>query len=429
MVHEREPLPSRSRGGQLTGTCLDGSPLATPLPPLAEHLPPELALLTVLDRPIAVDALVECVDWAVMTGLARHHRLSGQLATAVQERAGERGPLGTIAARLVQERDLRQARYDEEVLPQLDEMSQALGSVTIVPTLLKGVALVATGVCPAGERPMADIDMLVEPSSVDAATSALLRLGYESRAAAAERRWARHHHYQDPAWHHPSWPLPIEVHWGLQVPAHRLHFDPASLRRSDVALPSRVVRCLAPLDQLTHLALHFWHDRSYGLSGALGQLWDVRRCSPAADDARWSQVRHLALLRGHAQVLAAVLACSHLLLGGPSPARFPEVEDLVRDERCVSFAIRRVLAQRPPHIQLTMVTPDVHYRPGRMLLRIGSQFSRPLPLLRETYRGVPPHRVRLHHTRALLGLLRELVGSPVDSYAEFELDRWAHELT
>jgi hypothetical protein len=425
MANEGEPPRPTTPSSQ---PRVGDAPTAVRWPPLSAQLPPELVALTVLDRPAALQELADDVDWHVVTGLARHHRLSGQLATALQGHTGAREPLGGLATRLLQERDERRDRYAAEVLPQLDELCHALAVEGIVPTLLKGAALVATGVYSAGERPMADIDMLVDPARVDAASAVLLGLGYRSRADARSRAWARLHHYQDPAWHHPSRALPVEVHWGLQVPTHRLRFDPAALRHIDVAVGGTVVQCLAPNDQLTHLALHFWHDRSYGLTGALGQLWDVRRCSPDDDDARWSELRHRALLRGHAQVLAAVLACSHLLLGGPLPARFPEVAQVASDERCTSFAIRRVLAPRPRHIQLAMVTPDVRYRPGRVLLRIGSQFSRPLPVLRATYGEVDPWRLRLRHARAILGLTGRLIGSPIDTRAEFRLDRWAHEL-
>jgi hypothetical protein len=401
----------------------------SPPRPLADQLPSELRLLTLLDDPVHMRDLEHEVDWPLVTGLARHHRLTGQLATALQDRTSAREPLGTVATRLVRDQGRHRARYQHEVLPQLDELFRALDSVGVRPTLLKGAALVAMGVYAPGERQMADVDVLVDRTEIDATSTALTGLGYRPRVGTSARAWAREHHYQDPAWHHPVRPLPLEVHWDLQLPSHRLHFDPGSLRRIEIGLPtSTPARVLAPEELLTHLALHFWHDRAYGAEGALGQLWDVRRLSPASADPRWRTVRHRALLRGHARVLAAVLACSHVLLGGPVPVDFPEVGQLVRDQRCASFAIRRVLAQRPRHIQLLMVTPDVAYRPGRLARRVGAQLAKPGPLLSASYGDAPAWRLRVRHTRAILGLTGQLARSPIDTRAELELDRWAHDL-
>jgi hypothetical protein len=406
-----------------------GEPLTAIIwPALTEALPPELVVLTVLDQPRALGELADGVDWHVVTGLARHHRLSGQLATALQGHSGARESLGPIAARLLRERDERHDFYETEVLPQIEELSHALTPRAIRPTLLKGTALIATGLFSAGERPMADIDIMVDREQIDEVSDVLLGLGYRSRVDARTRAWARAHHYQDPAWHNAHRALPLEVHWGLQIPTHRLRFDPASLQRVDVPVGGAVLRCLAPGDQVTHLALHFWHDRSYGLPGALGQLWDVRRASPAADDPLWGAVRGRAARRGHVRVLAAVLACSHLLLGGPAPVAFPEVAELAGDERCVSFAIRRVLATRPQHIQLAMVTPDVNYRPLQVVSRVGSQFYKPLAVLRESYGTGGVWQLRLRHAHAILRLVGRLMASPVDTRAELQLDRWAHEL-
>jgi hypothetical protein len=400
-----------------------------PTRPLAGQLPSELRLLTVLDDPMQVRDLEGEVDWPLVTGLARHHRLTGQLAAALQHRTDAHEPLGTVATRLMKEQVRHRARYRGEVLPQLDELCRALDSVGVRPTLLKGAALVAMGVYAPGERQMADVDVLVDRAEIEATSTALADLGYGPRTGTSARAWAREHHYQDPAWHHPARPLPLEVHWDLQLPSHRLHFDPGSLRRIDIELPTGPSAMgLAPEELLTHLALHFWHDREYGADGALGQLWDVRRVSPPPEDPRWRTIRHRALLRGHASVLAAVLACSHLLLGGPVAIDFPEVSQLVRDQRCASFAIRRVLAQRPRHVQLLMVTPDVAYRPGRLARRVGAQLAKPAPLLSASYGDAPAWRLRLRHTRALLGLVQQLARSPGDTRAELHLDRWAHDL-
>lgn len=191
--------------------------------------------------------------------------------------------------------------------------------------------------------------------------------------------------------------------------------------------PTRVHR-LSDRDLLTHLALHFWRDRAEGRAGSLGQLWDVRRASPPHDHEFWVELRASAVHRGHPQVLAAVLACSHLILGGPLPDGFPEVAGMAQASATSAYAIRRVLAPRPMAVQLLMVTPDVDYRTRRVLNRVAAQFREPPAHLRETYGDRTSWRLWVHHARLLSRLLLELGRSPADTQAELRLDRWAHQL-
>jgi hypothetical protein len=400
------------------------------LPPLFEVLPPELAMLTTLDRPATFRALAEQVDWARMPDLARYHRLDGRLALAIDAWAGDVPAVpAEVREALDVERRRRRARFDRDVLPQLEEVCSALVSAGIQPTLLKGAALVCAGVLDGGTRPMADLDLLVARSDVTTAARVLGDLGYAVRAPASAQSWARANHYQDPAWYHPQRPLGVEVHWDLQVRRHRLWFEPGTLETVDLVLPSGLhVRRLNDRDLLTHLGLHFWNDRASGGSGALGQLWDLRLTSPDADHPLWGALHESAVRRGHQQVLATVLACSRLLLGGPAPDGFPAVAARADSEMTRSFAFRRILAPRPAAIQLVMVTPDVDYRAGRLFLRLAAQLRKPLPLLREAYGTDTPWRLRVRHAARVMSLLLELAGSPIDTRSELRLDRWAHRL-
>jgi hypothetical protein len=406
-----------------------GCDTVSELPPLYDLMPPELALLTVLDRPESVRTLLAQVDWGRMPDLARYHRLDGRLAAAITSCGHERAVPSDALATLEEERRHRGQRFDTEVLPQLEEACSALVSAGVEPVLLKGAALVCSGVVDGGERPMADLDLLVAASALAPATRVLRGLGYAARTPERTRTWARANHYQDPAWYHPERPLGLEVHWDLQPRRHRLWFEPATLETVDLVLPSGLrVRRLSDRDLLTHLSLHFWADRANGLPGALGQLWDIRAVSPAGGDALWPDLAEAAARRGHAEVLAVVAACSHLLLGGPDPDGYGMVGKAVELEATRSFVIRRVLAPRPTHIQLLMVTGDVDHRPLRMLTRVAAQIRRPGAELRTSYGALPAWRLRLRHVRRLTRLMSELVRAPMESRAELRLDRWAHRL-
>jgi hypothetical protein len=398
-------------------------------PPLVEVLPAELAVLALLDRPELLRDLAARVDWATLLPLASHHRLSGSLAAAI-ERCGEPSPVPpAVHDEVVLQRARVEVRSSSEILPQLEEVCDALVSVGVAPTLLKGAALVWSGMVPGGERPMADLDLLVAGRDVVAASQALERLGYRSTGSARTRRWARAHHYQDPAWRHPDRPLDVEVHWALQEHDHRLGFESSTLVTVPLGLPSgTTVKRLGDRDLLTHLCLHFWRDRADGGPASLGQLWDIRRVSPSADAPLWTELRSIALIRGHVQVLAAVLACSHVVLGGPLPPGYPEVRRMAASEELRSFAIRRVLAPRPRHIQLLMVTADVDHTAWRVVSRIAAQTRRRTAELRDIYGAGSAWRLRLRHVAATLALLGLALRSPLEAAAELRLDRWAHRL-
>jgi hypothetical protein len=398
-------------------------------PRLLDVLPTELALLASLDRTESVSELSARVDWPTLLPLADHHRLSGSLAAAV-ERCGDRCHVPpTLKDQLLLERAQRELRSYSEILPQLEEVCVGLASAGIVPTLLKGAALVWSGSIPGGERPMADLDLLIERTEIAATSRALEQLGYRCTGTARTRRWARSHHYQDPAWRHPDRPLDVEVHWALQEHDHRLGFETSTLETVPLPLPTgTTVRRLSDRDLLSHLCLHFWRDRADGGPASLGQLWDIRRVSPSADDPLWTELRAIARTRGHVQVVAAVLACSHLIVGGPSPPGYPEVERMATSEELHSFAVRRVIAPRPRHIQLLMVTSDVDHTSWRVVSRIAAQLRRPASELRGIHGAGSAWRLRLRHVASTLALLGLALRSPVEAAAELRLDRWAHRL-
>lgn len=400
-----------------------------PAPAVATSLPPELLALTALERPHALASACQDVDWELLVAVARRHRLLGQLWSAI-DAAGltHRVPVHEREAMATEWR--RRGRwFSTLVLPQLAEVCHALGTEGVNPVLLKGTALVCSGIVPAAGRPMSDIDVLVPREDVATASEVLLGLGYASRVSADERAWARRHHYQDPAWYHPDRPLAVEIHWDLMTRRNRLVFDHHSLGRTELVLPDgqRVSRLDAPA-QLTHLVLHFWRDRRAGGPAALGQLWDIHRARRTLSAQEWTDLRVSAEQRGHLQVLAAVLACDDVLIGGDATNRWPEVEILCRNQRLHAFARRRVASPRPTAIQLLMVTESVDYAPWRVATRLLAQFRRPQRALQVLYGPSPAWRSRLRHVATIIRLLVPLLRSPLATRTELSLDRWAHRL-
>jgi hypothetical protein len=399
------------------------------LPPLYRLLPPELALLTVLDQPALVAELFDRVQRDRVLALSCQHRLSGQLASSLQAATVERSFVLDGLEAVLPERDGRQAEFDDAIAPQLEEVCSALLSAGVEPTLLKGAALVCGGWLRAGERPMADLDLLIDRACLDSASHVMYDLGYRTRVSTDDRRWARLHHYQDPAWYHEDRPVGVEIHWGILEPRHRLAFDPGTLATTEVTLAGGTrVRRLEERDLLTHLCLHFWRDRADGLPGSLGQLWDIRHVAARARAPLWTDLFTIADERGHGEVLDAVLACSFLLLGAPPAETHPRIATTAARELTRSFAIRRVLAPRPEALQLLMVTGDVEYNPLRVVNRVAAQLARPVSQLRASYGDAPQWRLRLIHASRLARLIIGLARTPSDTLSDIRLDRWAHRL-
>jgi hypothetical protein len=407
---------------------VDDRPSATESIPasLVDQLPPELRALAYLDRPERWEGLVDEIDWTLLGGLARYHRLSGHLA-------GTLAALGTIAAaagvrsEAEADRMVTRERFQAELLPQLDELCLALLAVGVVPVVLKGASLVLTGATSAGDRPMSDLDILVPRDRARTAQRVLAELGYRTSVPTAARDRAWHRHYQDAPHHHPDKSFGVDLHWHIQYPKHRVPFEVTDLTSTELLLPTgTAVQRLSDQDELTHLCLHFWADREQARPGALGQLWDVAVASDRLDGGGWSAVREEAHRRGHARTLAAILALTDILLDKPAPPQFPEIADFARDEWLRSFAIRRVLAPRPAHIQLFMVTPDVPYTLFRTTTRAVSYLRRG-PAFPDGDRTSGPLAWG-RHTRHIIRLLARALRHPLDTYAEAMLDRWAHGL-
>ena len=403
----------------------------------AEVFPPELELLFCLERPEPLLAAAAQVDWSAAVALARDHRLEGRLHRALERcGAGDTSSPATASLRSAYE---QQAVFAELYLfPQLEAVCAALLDAGVTPTLLKGAALVAGGIVPAGVRPMADIDVLVPRARFANAQAALDRAGYRARVDARTRQRSVTRSYGDAPLHHREHPMSLDLHWHLQGPHHRHPFDPEALQTCELRLPggARVQRLTDP-DLLAHLCLHFWRDRAKGLPGPLGQLWDVHDLSVRLTDEGWERLVGDSPHRGHRGVVAATVALTHLLFAAPLPPRFPQAGRLADDPRLHAFTLRRVLAPRPPHLQMLVVTPDTTSRPYRMAtraishLRHGDPWPGPeaQPDPEAPLGAVATRRARARHAFHLLRLVGILARHPGRSRAELAIDRWAHDLT
>jgi hypothetical protein len=152
---------------------------------------------------------------------------------------------------------------------------RVLAPAGIESMLLKGQALILTGVMDPAERPMADVDLLVKQEQAASVLHLLQAAGYRLRGPTDALRASLDDQlpFEDPSG------VVFDVHWGVVTGGWRfrdvirLDYEGLWARSQRWDLDGVPVRVMAPVDQLLHLCSHLI------LSGATGHVWwqDLRR--------------------------------------------------------------------------------------------------------------------------------------------------------
>jgi len=193
--------------------------------------------------------------------------------------------------RLALQRDVRIASL-------IERLGAALRSAGIGAVGLKGTALRRLGLYRPGERPMADIDLLVRAEDSARATCALLSLDYLDAYVTQ-----RHRVFEPPdaratasPGEHPDNPLKIELHEtiGECLPVRRVDI-------TDGLFPAEPGAGLHPYrdnaELLRHLLLHAASNmRAHALRQV--QLHDIALLAPRLDAASWDKLLSTPEVRG-----------------------------------------------------------------------------------------------------------------------------------
>ncbi|HEY5023178.1 MAG TPA: nucleotidyltransferase family protein [Gemmatimonadaceae bacterium] len=158
----------------------------------------------------------------------------------------------------------------------LQESVAALAAAGIEVTLLKGAALALTVYTKFSERPMADIDMMVDPSRAAEAHAILQNTGWTIAIASHPGDTWRDHHHLPPLADTAGSCLRLELHTAPLVPGH-----PFRLNQKDIVVTARPIdlcgiRVLVPEPHLhaVHLAIHFAYSHQFA-SGGLNSFRDL----------------------------------------------------------------------------------------------------------------------------------------------------------
>jgi hypothetical protein len=246
--------------------------------------------------------------------LAAWHGVLG-LVLSRFEREGMLGSLEAGAPGGLSNR-LRVMRVQAAILSlECERVLEVLARARVGCLLLKGAALRRTVYRRPVERPMGDLDLLVEPSRVDGAIETLIDAGYARPPENLTDAYRRHHFHV--VLRHPSGFL-VEVHWALSRSDAPFRLDQAEFHRDSVPVENRnQVRCRIPSPE--HMVLHMASQNVEDGFSRLRRLVDLDRLLCAYPGLDWDRVLGSARTGGLRHVLAHSLRFTHRLLGTPLP--------------------------------------------------------------------------------------------------------------
>jgi hypothetical protein len=223
-------------------------------------------------------------EWQVASAVATMHGISALLANRLRWHgpAPWREFLDVQHARSV-ERDA----VIGELISRVDDALRAEATAAVG---LKGTAVRRLGLHRPGERPMADLDLLVDAAALPGIAAAMQRIDYVH--AFTSRRHAVYEPRQKPGplafGEHPAHPIKIEVHSAIA--------EPLPFRRVDIterlAAPVAAVGLVDYPDAaalVSHLLLHAAGNmRAHALR--LVQLVDIARLAPQMSRDQWRAI-------------------------------------------------------------------------------------------------------------------------------------------
>ena len=263
----------------------------------APYLPPPKALQAALRkttetlahelaRPTDLAPEWSDFEWQIARAVAAIHGVSPLLSGALRWR----GPPEWNDF-LVQQKAQTAARHAriEELLRLIDRDAGAEGICVVA---LKGAELHAMGLYAPGERPMADVDLLVRAADKERTTRLLESLGFHEYFSSHRHTAFKRHD------HAVNWALGEHAENGLKVELHEHIGEPLPLDTADVTewiFPTKRRAGLNPYQSraalMRHLLLHAAGSMANRALRLL-QLHDLALLSARMTDRDWDEVLH-----------------------------------------------------------------------------------------------------------------------------------------
>lgn len=225
-------------------------------------------------------------EWQMARAAAVLHGITPLLASTLQWS----GPAGWQAfVREQRHQTLLRYRRIAAVLKTIDDRATAAGLPVVA---LKGAALHTLGVYAPGERPMADIDLLVRPADAPRAADTLAALGFAQTAATWKHQVFEPAQYAAttalPVGEHEAYPVKVELHTHI---AERLPLNEAAI--TELIYPRHPVPGVNPYPCRNALLLHLLLHAAGNMcnrSLRLMHLHDLARLAAEATPAEWEDL-------------------------------------------------------------------------------------------------------------------------------------------
>ena len=211
------------------------------------------------------------LDWGKLLWLAEHEKATPVLWRRLAGLVPDAIPADAVAQlqRVAMVAEFQMAYLEQR----LDETLGALASVGIAPMLLKGAAIAHTVYGSFQERPMGDLDLLVEPHRARDAQEVALRSGWvlaEGLPSSAEshRLYAGHHHLP-PLDDARRTGIKLELHTALFPAGHPFGLLAEAVWARARATTARRRTVMVPdvVHHLLHIGLHFAWSHLMRFSG------------------------------------------------------------------------------------------------------------------------------------------------------------------
>ncbi|MBF0132891.1 MAG: nucleotidyltransferase family protein [Magnetococcales bacterium] len=345
-------------------------------------------MLQVFQQPERFPEL-DAVSQDLVLRQSRRAHLLGRLEAILREK----GLLDRLKPRvrnhLISARNL--VREDRRMLTwEVNRVQRALWNTGLDIILLKGGAYVFLDLPMAQGRPVADLDILMEPKDFPLIEACMAQHGWEqAKLHPYDQRYYREWMHELPPLRHRVRMTELDIHHTIIPKTSRLQPDSRLFLSSAQKIPGHPgLKTLAPTDMVIHAAVHLFYDGDFdkGLRGLLDL--DGLLSHWALDATFWPQLLPRARVLNLIRPLYYALHFCHRLLGTPIPETI--LAEANADPQAPGMVARVVMNQLIARI-MTPGNPD--------RLEFTSWLAWSLLYIRSHWLRMPPRMLISHLTQ------------------------------
>jgi Uncharacterised nucleotidyltransferase len=280
-------------------------------------------------------------EWETVVSTARSARLLGTLGGRLR-RANLLDSVPPWVRRLFEsESNVRRFRRQLAEI-ELGHIETALAKFDGPIILLKGAAYLREGIPSAGDRALADVDLMVPYESIGGVEQMLLDAGWTGEAIDAyDQHYYREWSHELPPLRFPGRPIELDLHHNVAPPTGRIRPDRHAFFADAQRLPGSRFLALCGADQVLHACVHLCQDSDF--VNRFRELVDIDDLIERFSEAPtfWADLAARAQRHGMTRPLWYALRFRANILGKTFP---PELQEPIR--RWSPNAVSRLIMDR-----------------------------------------------------------------------------------